>query len=444
MSSIDGAIASIRFGMGARPGEIARRSADPAGSLLADFDSSGGIDGLFAQRPGSAKLVRAFFKAKDEGGDRSIIRLFRNEFRQAYIDEATLRTEAAVLSRSGFRERMVQFWSNHFTVSARRAITAGLAGPYEREAIRPHVNGRFADMLLAVVRHPAMILYLDNALSIGPNSVAGKRIGKGMNENLAREILELHTLGVDGGYDQEDVNSLALMLTGWSLGRRNRRGEKLGEFHFHEYAHEPGAQTLLGKRYADDGEAQAEAALRDLARHPATVRHVVTKLLRHLVADEPDPADIDRVVAVWNDSDGDLMAVHAAILKLEKAWQPLTKLKTPNEVLVSSLRALGVRKVQPWVVGAMDLLGQAPWNAPSPKGWADRAHDWLNADLVMRRIEFASALAGRMPDAPMALEVARTAMGPLSGRDTEDSISRAESQDQALALALSAPEFQRR
>ncbi|WP_416897553.1 MAG: DUF1800 domain-containing protein [Minwuia sp.] len=437
------AIASIRFGLGARPGEIEGRAADPGGSLIAELIKPDTSHGLFDSRPTSALMISRFMRERDKGGDRAIIRLFKQDFRQTYLEEAALRTAAAVRSRTPFAERLVHFWSNHFTVSARRAILAGLAGAYEREAIRASLNLRFEDMLLAVVRHPAMILYLDNALSIGPNSRIARRRDIGMNENLAREVLELHTLGVDGGYGQADVVALAKMLTGWSIAKPDNSPEP-GTFRFYARAHEPGAQTLLGRRYAEDGKAQAEAALRDLARHPATIRHVATQLVRHFTDDAPAPADIDRIVAVWQETGGSLPAIHGALVGLDSAWQPLTKLKTPNDLLISTLRASAFDQSQRWTVAALDLLGQAPWNAPSPKGWADTAPQWLSADQAMRRVEFANRWAERAPVRRDARKLAAEALGPLMGTATERAIARAESAEQGLALAFAAPDFQRR
>ena len=191
--------------------------------------------------------------------------------------------------------RLVMFWSNHFCVSANKGPVRGMAGAYEREAIRPHVLGRFVDMLLAVERHPAMLVYLDNHVSIGPNSRAGLNRGLGLNENLAREILELHTLGVGGGYTQEDVTNLARILTGWTVANLANPVGEPGRFFFAPARHEPGAWTVLGKRYGEAGMAAGEAVLRDLARHPATARHIARKLARHFVSAEPPAALVARL-----------------------------------------------------------------------------------------------------------------------------------------------------
>lgn len=443
MAVEDGAAAAIRFGLGARPGEIRARSQKPGADLLQELAQPDAQASLFASRPGSADLIARFMRERERGGDRAVMRLIRKDFRQVYRDEARLRTAAAVRTATPFAERMVHFWSNHFTVSAKRPILAGLAGAYEREAIRPHINGRFEDMLQAVAHHPAMILYLDNVLSIGPNSPMGQRADRGMNENLAREILELHTLGVDGGYTQDDVIALAKMLTGWSIGRPNNAARP-GRFRYYRRAHEPGSQTLLGRTYADNGVAQAEAALSDIAGHPSTIRHLSTKLVRHFTSDRPEHADIQRVESVWRETDGDLLKVASAVLSLPSAWQPLTKLKTPNELLISSLRATGTDTVKPWVIGALSLLGQAPWSAPSPQGWSDKAQSWLGAAQVMRRIEFASAWLERARIERTPLQLAEDSLGPFLGTDVRQAVGNAESREQAMIVAMTSPAFQRR
>lgn len=443
MANEDGAIAAIRFGMGAQPGEIEARSSDTAEGLLREIQTPDHQEKLFSRRPGSEDLIARFMREREKGGDRAVMRLIRKDFRLVYGDEARLRTAAAVRTSTPFAERLVHFWSNHFTVSAKRPILAGLAGAYERETIRPYINGRFTDMLQAVVHHPAMILYLDNVLSIGPNSAMGQRANKGMNENLAREILELHTLGVDGGYTQQDVISLAKMLTGWSIARPSNAARP-GRFRFYDRAHEPGQHRLLGKAYPEEGVIQAETALDDIARHPSTIRHLSTKLVRHFTNYAPAEEDIHRIASVWRDTDGDLLQVSAALLKLPSAWEPLTKLKAPNELLISSLRASGDNRVKPWVIGALSLLGQAPWSAPSPQGWADNAQSWLGAAQVMRRIEFASAWLERARLDRSPLQLAEDSLGPFLDNDVRRAVGNAESREQALTVAMTSPAFQRR
>jgi uncharacterized protein (DUF1800 family) len=350
----------------------------------------------------------------------------------------------AIATRQPFAMRLLDFFSNHFSVSGNSAQMRGLAPTLEREAIAPHVGGRFEDMLLAVERHPAMLVYLSNAPSVGPDSRLGQQRGRGLNENLAREILELHTLGVDGGYTQADVRELAMAITGWTVDD-GARAEHPG-FSFRAAAHQPGARTLLGQHYAEGGVEQGESMLRTLARHPATARHLAFKLARHMVADEPPPALVDTLATRWQQSGGELRAVCEALLDHHEAWAPQPrKLKTPREFVVSSARALGVagRQGAPLLLGALQSLGQAPFSAGSPAGFGDVADAWDGAEALMTRIDLASRLAALDPRSePLAL--AREALGARLGEATTSAIRRAASREQGIALALMSPEFQRR
>ena len=283
---LQAAIAVTRLGLGARAGEIAAAKADPQGWLTTQIRESG-ADQPSPNGPDAAKRFGEFHDyqmqrrdAKQDGNAKSdavkaLARDLRDEAGADFLDRARLATSTA----DGFRERWALFWANHFTVSAAKPAAAGLIGPFEREAIRPHVFGRFEDMLAASSRHPAMLIYLDQARSIGPNSMASAfqaRSGKraGLNENLAREIMELHTVGVDAGYTQADVTEFARAMTGWSIGLPNDAQERAGQFVFRPRAHEPGPRTILGKRYGDDGVEQARAVMRDLAANPHTARQI--------------------------------------------------------------------------------------------------------------------------------------------------------------------------
>ena len=305
-------VALNRFGLGAAYGDLDRVAGDPRGWLTDQL-----------ARPAMPPEFRGFGPGSDHARDlvnaiqdKSVLKeQFRKEARALYLKEVGQRTLAAIHSRTPLIERLTHFWSNHFTVSiAGKPVVAVLVGAFEREAIRPHVTGRFHDMLRAVVGHPAMLIYLDNATSVGPNSRGGRARDKGLNENLARELLELHTLGVDGGYTQADVQELAKILTGWSVGRP--KSDEAGQFRFHRVIHEPGDKTLLGKRYREAGMAEGEAALADLARHPATARHIATKVARHFIADRPPPAAVDHLARVFRDSDGDLGELTRAVIAL--------------------------------------------------------------------------------------------------------------------------------
>lgn len=354
-----------------------------------------------------------------------------------YVRDARGALTSALNTRAPFRERLVWFWTNHFTVST-RGVNAALIGPFVAEAIRPHVTGRFGDMLLAVMRHPAMLIYLNNQVSVGPDSVVGRRSGRGINENLARECLELHTVSPASGYTQQDVISFARILTGWSVELKK---DPLG-FKFRPATHEPGPKTLMGHVFPE-GEAGGVAALAFLARHPATHRHLATQLARHFVADDPPPDAVRRIEGVLRDTGGDLGAAALAIVGIEAAWRPGTKFRAPLDYVVALLRVLDETEAPPRALPALALLGQPQWAAPQPNGWPDRAADWAAPEAVMRRIDVAYAASG-LAGPRDAAELADAALGPLLRPATLQAIDRAGSRREALALLFAAPEFQRR
>jgi uncharacterized protein (DUF1800 family) len=328
----------------------------------------------------------------------------------------------------------------------------------EFEAIRPHVLGKFSDMLLAVEQHPAMLIYLDQAQSIGPNSPAGQRISmrggkqRGLNENLAREIMELHTLGVRTGYSQSDVTEFARALTGWTVSGLGRGpaarmiGGAPGQFTFAEVLHEPGGRTIVGKRYDQAGEAQARAVLLDLAASPATAKHLSTKLARHFAGDDPPPALVERLSKAYLVSGGDLPVVYRALIDSPEAWAPQpVKFKNPWEWSVSALRALGLRDLEPQAAaGVLKQLGQPTWQPGSPAGWDDIAASWAGPDALVRRVEVAQRLAERAGSAVDARSLAEKLFPGSLGAPTRTAIARAESPAEGLALLLVSPEFVRR
>lgn len=451
MASTDGFIAANRFGLGARPGELEEISRDPRAWVASQISSPHGIPALLRGMPPSSDTIKGIHEARIEGQD-TIRAVMRSTYRPLMIRELHARAMTMVQSEQSFRERMVTFWSNHFTVSATRFTVGPLVGGYEREAIRPHIFGKFEDMLAAVARHPVMLSYLDNARSIGPNSVAGQRRKVGLNENLARELLELHTLGVNGGYNQNDVTEFAKVLTGWSHGGlRNKRsieffGPVHGKFEYHERRHEPGNKTIMGKRYRENGEQEALDVLHDLAGHPSTAKFIATKLVRHFVDDTPPPDAVKQIEQVFLNSRGDLAAVSRELIQLDEIWsRPLAKVKTPYELIVSTLRAADIKEVpERALAGGLMQLGHFPFRAASPAGWPDRAKDWLSPESLLRRIEWVRAASARFPRSLQPEELARETIGPVMAPATMEMIAAAPSGEEALAMIFASPEFQRR
>lgn len=362
--------------------------------------------------------------------------------------EAQARFDKALRAEAGFVERLVYFWSNHFCVSvAKDNIVRASAGAFEREAIRPFVLGRFADMLMAVERHPAMLFYLDNQQSIGPDSRAGKNRQRGLNENLAREIMELHTLGVGSGYTQADVTSFARILTGWTMaGREGRLGEP-GSSVFNANAHEPGDAVLLGKTYPAGGMGQAEAALNDIASHPATAQHIATELARHFIADDPTPPAVARLAKVFAKSDGNLRALASTLIDMPEAWStPLAKMRSPFDYIAAIRRAAGPGPANDpgQSLNWLNALGEPLWQPPGPNGFSDQADSWASAEGMKIRLDIAWQAARQVKDIGNPNDMLDAVIGPSASPETRQAVARAESKQQGLALALMAPEFQRR
>ena len=451
MSTVDAFIAANRFGLGARPGELKEIARDPRAWVASQISAPHRLPEALSNLPHSGETLVKVHEIRMQGPD-AMRQMGRRNARQTMFRELGARTLAMIQSEQSFRERMVMFWSNHFTISATRFFVGPLAGGYEREAIRPFVFGRFEDMLVAVAHHPAMLSYLDNARSIGPKSMAGTRRGRGLNENLAREILELHTLGVNGGYTQNDVTEFAKILTGWSHGgMRSRRsiqflGPANGEFEFRSRTHEPGPKILLDQIYDENGEQEGLDALHNLANHPSTATFIATKLARHFIADDPPAAAVSRLAKVFRDSGGDLGAVSRDLIRIDQVWkQPLTKIKKPYELVVSTLRAVDAQEIPArQLVRSLRQLGHVPFRAPSPAGWPDRAQDWMSPESLMRRIEWVRAATARLPRSLTPDQVATGTIGPIIANRTQEMIDAAPSGEEALAMIFASPEFQRR
>ncbi|RTE90823.1 DUF1800 family protein [Bradyrhizobium sp. LVM 105] len=370
-----------------------------------------------------------------------------NVIQKTFRTEALARLQRATLAECGFTERLVVFWSNHFCISASKGELARIwAGAFEREAIRPHVLGRFADMLRAVEQHPAMLFFLDNQQSLGPDSRAGQNRKRGLNENLAREIMELHTLGVGGGYTQDDVTSLARIITGWTFAGRQGQLGPPGSFVFNANAHQPGPQMLLGKTYEPAGLAQGEAALADIARHPSTAIFIATKFVRHFVADDPPPTLVARLRDVFIRTDGDLKALATTLVDSDEAWKaPLTKMRSPYDFLVASGRLLARVPEDPGAyLNNLNLLGQPLWSPAGPNGFPDTSAAWAAPEGIKLRLDIAAQLGARLGNNIDPLDLLEFAAADAASIETRRTVERAESRQQALALLLMSPEMQRR
>jgi uncharacterized protein (DUF1800 family) len=472
----EAALALHRFGLGPRPGTIGSTASDPRGAVLAELEREGAGQVAAADLMTAAAANRAVYefnaarlakqrvaKAQQEAAEKAAAQpgvapaMQANATdgdaapkpnappalplpQQLFLKEAKARVDAAIGSDIGYVERLVWFWSNHFCVNADATVEAG---GYEREAIRANVLGKFADMLLAAEGHPAMLLYLDNAQSIGPNSVAGINRNRGLNENLAREILELHTLGVRTVYTQDDVTSFAKVLTGWTIIPTVTNPDHGGEFIFNKRFHEPGPQTLIGKTYPDTGVEQGRAVLADLAHHPSTAKHVATKMARHFIADEPPPPLVDKLTQRFLDTDGDLKEMAKALVTAPESWSPVqAKLKRPGEWTIAMVRAAGFKGDVGRIMRTLVRLGEPVWRPPAPKGFSDDNAAWM--DGLALRLDLANAFSQRVAARLDPAEIVETALGPLASQVTRRTIAGAETKPQALTLLLMSPEFQRR
>ena len=423
--------ATVRFGLGRRGNETLPD--DAIGWLHTQIFSPDPIrfDGMLT----SSQCLEAWRLDSTQPllGQRPRINQILDREKQAALN-------AALTTSSPFRERLVWFWANHFTVSLARLEVIPTIGAFVREAIRPHVTGRFGDMLLAVMRHPAMLLYLDNAGSVGPKSAYAVQSGEGLNENLGRECLELHTVGVVGGYTQADVTSFSNIITGWTVDF----GAVQPDFAFNPGTHEPGEKTVMGRTFPE-GEQAGVDALAWLANHRSSHVFLATKLVRHFVADNPLPADIERIAAVFQRTQGDLAAVAVALTELPGCWAPLSKLRTPAEYVVAAGRALRLTtETAPNLAAVMAGLGQPLWTAPLPNGWPDRASSWAGPESLLRRAEWSANLVAKAGEDFEPLELADTVLGPLLRSQTREQITEAGSRRVALTLLMTSPEFQRR
>jgi uncharacterized protein (DUF1800 family) len=462
-------VALQRFGLGGLAGSRAAIASDPRGACFAEIGPDKAVIPK-ADLPDTPRAIQMLTQLEDRQREmrqraREVAQGKANpteamqapvvampdpdevRLQDVFAAEVKARFAFGVAQPVGFAERWAQFWSNHFCVAMRRgSILRTSAAPYEREAIRPHVFGRFETLLIAVETHPAMLHYLDQRQSIGPNSPAGLRQKKGLNENLAREILELHTLGVGGGYAQADVTSFARILTGWSITGREENIDGFGGFHFAANRHEPGPHNVMGKTYAEPGKERGLAVLRDLARHPATATFLATKIAKHFVADQPPAALVAKLAESFRKSDGDLAAVARTLLMAPEAWNaPPTKLRTPSQFLLASFRALGWMPERPQqIANFLNLMGQPLWNPPGPNGHPDDEASLVAPKAIKTRmdiaLQIARPVAARLDPRDFAVELYGESLSP----QTKQAIGRAENRAFGLALLLLSPEFQRR
>ncbi|MEL6169127.1 MAG: DUF1800 domain-containing protein [Pseudomonadota bacterium] len=449
----DETIAAIRFGYG-----LGAPSEGSAGGLIDGLD---GPDRMAAQYPvaGLSKVLsemrsyRALDRAVKAGTDGAEAERRAGRDRlQALFTEGFGQAMARIADTpTPFRERLVWFWADHFTAVGRNLVHRGGAPTYVDEAIRPHVAGSFADMLKAVVTHPFMLIYLDQAASVGPASVVGRRRDRGLNENLAREVMELHTLGVDGGYTQDDVTELARLMTGLSM--HPERG-----FIFRPQMAEPGNFRVMGRTYGggDPTLAHVLAAMDDLARHPATAAHMARKLAVHFVADDPDPDLVSQIAVAWRESGGDLAHVYAALLDHPAAWAPLGgKARQPFDFVGATLRAVGARgrdisemdpgSLRRFLARPMAGMGQ-PWmSARGPDGWPEAASRWITPQGLAVRITWARSvtdrLAERIGDPRAFLD---RALADAASERLRWAVGAAETRAEGAALVLVSAEFNRR
>jgi uncharacterized protein (DUF1800 family) len=455
---LNGAIAVTRFGLGARSGEIAVARDDPQGYLIAQIRAQGadqpaGPTASSAERINEFLVYRQARRAdKQPGASKSDpSKMAAHVLRDEAGGDFLARLRLGVDTPAGFRERWALFWANHFTVSANKLATAALVGPFEEEAIRPRVFGRFEDLLIASSSHPGMLIYLDQVGSIGPGSSAAQGLGqngkhRGLNENLAREIMELHTVGVEAGYSQADVTEFARAMTGWSVGGEPDPVDRRGGFLFRERAHEPGTRTIMGRRYGEDGQDQALAVMKDLAANPHTAHHLAVKIARHFVADDPPPNLVTRLERSYLETGGQLGEMARTLITSPEAWGPeARKFKTPHEFMLSSWRAVDFMPSDVTTIApTMAAMGQKAFSAPSPKGWPDEAQVWCAPDAVVKRMAWSEAFAAQITGQRDPTQLAANALGSRLTPLVAKTIAKAETRPEGLSILLMSPEFQRR
>ena len=439
-------IAVNRFGLGATGKELSDAQLNPEQWLLQQLVSPV-FDKSIGDTESAFDTIAKIKELRDRRRDGELIgqvvstEIVKPYRRSLLIDSLAL----SVKTDRPFAIRLLDFFSNHFSVSAPTQSMKILSPILERDAIAPNLFGQFEDLIIAVEQHPAMLLYLNNAKSVGPNSPIGKRT-RGLNENLAREILELHTLGVDGGYTLKDIRQLAMAISGWSI--TNDRDAKPAGFRFRIKGHEPGERNILGKSYPAGGVTQGQAVLRDLARHKKTAQFVSYKLAQHLIADEPPKELVAAMVNTWVKTEGNIKAVVTSLVRHPQSWDSQSKkLKTPREFVVSACRAVSHSKTVDQTLltialRGLNFMGQRPFGAGSPAGYSNLNRAWSGSDALMKHIDWVNQLSKKTRQTPQAV-AGRIYDSTLSSL-TVKLLAGAESRAQGLALLLLSPEFQRR
>lgn len=449
-------LAAIRLGFGLSPRLVG--PADPVGVAASVAGSAPAGDIVAVDRVREMQLeLRRLLLASRQGGktEAKAYRSFRRGMNDRYLGAIVDRFARIMDDPSGFGERLVAFWSSHFAVRGGAPHANLMTAALVDEAIRPHLSGRFADMMFAAETHPAMLVYLDQVRSVGPNSAMARRNADkamGLNENLAREMIELHSLGVGAAYTQQDVEALARLLTGLTY---NAKRPEI----FRPAQAEPGADTVLGRSYGTGDRATLDdirSVIEDLASHEATARHIARKLAIHFIADDPPQSVMDRLAAVFRDTGGDLGAINLALAEApELNTHYRQKLRQPHEFLAASLRSLGLtgddirglsrKQIRQTLLNPMAVMGQ-PWARPNgPDGWPEEAEAWGTPQGLAMRINWAmrqpSRLAQRLPD-PRDFLV--TALGEAASEPLRWAVPRAESRSQGIALVLASADFNRR
>ncbi len=473
----EGVMAANRFGYGLLPNQ--NLPANPKLWLLAQLDSYSPSPAAISSQPTQAALMEELLNyqieskelreaRKDKANTEMLAeqeqgrKMARKEIRQVYFDAVEMRLDAARTTETPFAERLVHFWANHFAISSEKPQVSIFAGHHELSAIRLNLMGKFSSLLSAAVLHPAMLTYLDQSSSIGPNSPAALRARvragreRGLNENLAREILELHTLGVRSGYSQADVTEFARALTGWTVAKESDGGiqrrrpaarTEAGDPTFLANRHEPGVRKIIGRNYPHNGAQQARAVLADLAVHPATARHIAHKLATHFVTDQPAASLVKRLEENFLATGGDLKSLYRTLIESPESWDvKAVKFKSPWDWTISAMRATGMKRLPDRLkIGQLQQqLGQPVWQPGSPAGFADRKEQWAGSAAIMRRFELANRFARLSANGVDARQLAVHLLGDRLTQNTAQVIARAESPEQGLALLLVSPEFMRR